>query len=130
MLNILRYLWEIFKEIPCNWKQKKRILLQVKKTVWDYVSDHPDAAYEDILDRFGTPRQIVTAYVEDMEVPELVDKLRFSGKIVRITAITATVAVLLWLGVVSIALIRNKVSADGQIDVSVTVEERIEITEE
>lgn len=102
----------------------------MKSLVRDYASNHPNADYENLVERFGTPHQIAAAYVEEMAVSEIMNNLQFSRKVVKIAVAAAATVVLVWLGAVTIALIHGYKSTSGQIDVTVTVEERIEIPEE
>lgn len=99
--------------------------MQVKSSVQDYVSDYPNAAYEDIIDRFGTPHQIAAAYVNDMDVPEILNNLQVRRKVVKIAVATAAAVIFLWLGTISISLIYNLEQSNGTIETYIEVIEDI-----
>ena len=93
--------------------------------VRDFVSNHPDADFSTITARFGTPQQIAEASLENMDMMELAQELRLRRIIVRIVAITALSVVLLWAGVVSIALAENRSSRNGYIVDEIEINEHI-----
>lgn len=113
-VHVLRYLWAIFPEIPGSWKQRKQILSRVAASVRDFASENPNGGYDDIVARFGTPRQIIAAYVNEMETPEIVEQLRVRKKIVTITSVVALTVILLWAGVVFTALADHNIDVNGQ----------------
>lgn len=129
-VHALRYLFQIWLNLPGNWEQKKPILCRVAACVRDFVSNRPDADYATITARFGTPQQIAEASLENMDVTELAQELRVRRIIVRIVAITALSVVLLWAGVVGLALAENRASRNGYITDEVDVIERIEYEDE
>lgn len=125
-VHALRYLWQIWWNLPGSWNQKKPILCRVAACVRDFASNHPGAGLDDITARFGTPQQIAEASLENMETQELAQELRVRRIIVRIVAVTALSVVLLWAGVVGIALAENRSNRNGFITDEVEVIERIE----
>lgn len=112
-VHLLRYLWEVREELPGNRRQKKQILSRVESSVQDFVIENPHVDYATITQRFGTPQQIAASYIEEMSTPELTQQLRIRKTIVRIVAVTALMAVLLWAGVVITALIRHVKAMNG-----------------
>ena len=74
-----RYLREAKSWLPCSGKQKRDILARIENVVNDYVDQNPDADYSEIMNRFGTPRQIAAAYVDDMDTEELLGQHRTMG---------------------------------------------------
>ena len=112
-VHALRYLFQIWLNLPGNWEQKKPILCRVAACVRDFVSNHPGAGLDDITARFGTPQQIAEASLENMDVTELAQELRVRRIIVRIVAITALSAVLLWAGAVGLAISKSYNHTNG-----------------
>ena len=111
--DVRRYLREIKKGIPCTGRRKRDILNKINETIGEYLEENPDSQYEDLTARFGTPKQIVSSYVEEMDTPELIKKLNVRRKIVGIVTAAAVAVVILWAGVVSIIYIENKKDGDG-----------------
>lgn len=86
---------------------------RVETSVRDYVSDRPNVDYNSITSRFGTPEQVVSMYLEEMDTSELMNKLRIRKRIIVIIGLAALSAVLLWAWGVGIALAENRDSANG-----------------
>lgn len=124
-----RYLREIRGWLPCSRKLKRDILEKIGNTITDYLSENPTAPYTELTARFGTPQQIAASYVDEMETGELLRDLRIRKKIVQIITAVAVAVVMLWLGVVSIALFEHNSQMNGQIVVTVTEVERIPLEE-
>lgn len=122
-VHTLRYLWQIWWNLPGSWEQKKPILCRVAACVRDFVSNHPRADLAAITARFGTPQQIAESSLENMETAELVQELNTRRKILRIVAITALVIVILWSICVGVAV------ADAMIDSGGTYVDEIEVIE-
>ena len=99
-VHVWRYLREIRRQLPGSGKQREQILLQVENSVLDYASENPDADYDMIAARFGSPKRIAASYLEELEGQELVQHLRVRKKIVQVMALAALAIVLLWACVV------------------------------
>ncbi len=115
MLNadIQRYLREIKRDIPCAGKRKRDILNRINEIIGGYLEENADPSYDGLTARFGTPKQIVTSCLEEMDTGELIQKLKIKRKIVSIVAAAAVAVVVLWAAVVSIAYIEHKKDGDG-----------------
>lgn len=82
-------------------------------SVRDFVSENPNADYRAIVSRFGIPKQIASAYVDDMDTGELLHNLRIRRKIVRIVVVTALLVITAWAGVMIYAINHNEQMAHG-----------------
>ena len=102
---IKKYCREIRKWLPCSWKLKKRIISEISDNVAHYLSDIPTATYSDIEQRFGTPKQIATTYINEMDTAELLENLRVKRKITTAIISTCLVLIAIWGIAVTIALI-------------------------
>lgn len=120
-----RYLREVRSWLPCSRKLKRGILEKIGSTIAEYLSEEPGADYNKLLARFGTPQQIAASYVDEMETGELLRDLRIRRKIVGILTAVAATVVILWLGVVSIALIGHNEQMNGHIVSTIDEVERI-----
>lgn len=94
-------------------KQREMILTRMEASVRGFVTETPDADYNIIAERFGTPEQIVTTYLEEMDGQELERELNSRRKIVRIALTTAIIMVSLWAGVVISALAEHSSRSDS-----------------
>ena len=113
-----RYLWKVRGWLPCSGKLKREIMARIKTVLNDYLNDHPNADFAELSHRFGTPQQIAASYIEEMNVQDLLKRLRIRKKIICIVIATALTLVLLWAGVVITALIRHIKDMNGYLIVS------------
>ena len=82
-------------------------------SVLDYVSKAPDTDYLTITARFGTPEQITSFYLEEMDGQELAHKLSTKKQLLLMGVITALIVVLLWGAVVFSAFAEHQRSDNG-----------------
>lgn len=88
----------------------------MESSVRDYVSDRPNADYNVITARFGTPQQLVATYLEEMNVEELSRELNIRKKIVGVVILTAFIAMILWGGAILSAYVEHDANMDGHIE--------------
>ena len=105
-IPMLLYLGQIWWNLPGNWEQKQQILSPLVDCVRDFVSDYPGADYTAIISRFGSPRQVVSSWVGEMEIEELSQALNVRRRALNIVTAVVLTALLVWVGVMGIA-IRN-----------------------
>lgn len=97
-VHLLRYLWKVRGELPGNRRQKKQILSRVESSVRDFVTENPDANYNAIVSRFGTPTQIAESNIAEMDTAELLGNLQIHRRIVAIVLAAAILLVMFRLG--------------------------------
>lgn len=107
--------------LPCDRKQKRRILEKIRLDVAGYLEENPDADIAAIQARFGTPQAIASAYVDDMDTAQLLHSLRVRKRIVTIVAAAMAVILLTWAGVVTWAVVDEIDSKDAVIVDTITV---------
>ena len=125
----LRYLGQSWWKLPGSWKQNKQMLSCLATPVRDYAERNPHGGYDAIVNRFGKPDQVAESYLADMEVEELSKHLRIRKRIVLIVGASALAIVLLWTGVVCIALAEAKSNAGGIISEEIQIIERTDYEE-
>ena len=108
-----RYLWKVRGWLPCSGKLKREIMARIKTVLNDYLNDHPDADFAELSYRFGTPKQVASSYVEDMDTEELLHNLRIRRRILGIVVGTALIVVALWIGTVTLVIVHNERLAHG-----------------
>lgn len=108
-----QFLREVKALLPDTGKQKKPIANRISTTVEELLTENPNAGYDEIVSRLGSPNQIAASCLEEMEAPELMKKLRVRKKVVCIVAAAAVAVVLLWAGVVSVAVATLSNGANG-----------------
>lgn len=93
----------------------------METSVRDYVTDCPGVDYRAICARFGTPEQVVSTYLEELDTAELMDKIRIRRRIVTIIGAVALSAMLLWACALGIALAEKRDSTNGYFEEQVIV---------
>ena len=121
--QVRRYLREIRSCIPCYGKAKYEILRKIKGMIRAAISDVPGMTYEMLVARFGTPQQIAASYVDELDTPELLKKLRMRNKIIAIVCATAAIILAIWVGVVVTATRAHYNSMNGYFEEYVIVDE-------
>lgn len=94
-----RYCREIRGWLPCTRKAKRKIMDKIENVISE---SEGELTYGQLVERFGTPQQIASAYVDEMGTIELLNDLRIKRKILRIAGIAASVIVTVWLLAVGI----------------------------
>ena len=122
--DIKRYLREVRSWLPCSNKLKKGILDKILGNVSAFCEEHPEAGYDEIVARFGTPYQIASAYVDEMDTGELLKNLRIKRKVVRVVATVSAAIIATWLLVVGMVYFEGVNEVNGQVSV-VGIEENI-----
>lgn len=121
--QVRRYLREIQGCIPCHGKAKYEILRKIKGMIRAALSDAPEMSYEMLVERFGTPQQIAASYVDELDTPELLKKLRLRNKIIAIVCATAAIILAIWVGVVVTATQKHYGEMNGHIVEVITITE-------
>ena len=110
-----RYYRSIHRCLPSSHKLKVKILAEIEGNINAFLQENPDADFAAIEARFGAPRQIAYAYVDELGTPELLKKLQIRKKILTITISTIAVVLVLWLGVVAWAAVKEHNHANGSV---------------
>ena len=103
-----RYLKKVRSYLPCSGKVKNQIMEQITESVDGYLTEQPEAGYEQIVARFGEPQTIAAAYVESTGTAEILRALQIRRRIVAIVAGVMAAILLSWAVVVTWAVIREK----------------------
>lgn len=103
--------------LPCSVKQRRLILGEIKSNLSAYLEENPSASFKEIESRFGTPRQIAVAHVEEMGTEELLKQFRIRKKIITVICACAALALLIWASAITIAFIDHQKAVNGYCDV-------------
>lgn len=76
----------------------------MENSVREFASEQPDADYAAIVKWFGKPEKIAENFVMEMDAASVVGRLRIIESVFHATVISAIIIVILWLGVVSLAM--------------------------
>ena len=100
-----KYLRQVSSWLPCNRRTKKAILANLREMMINQLGSATTVDMQTLTSRFGTPQQIASAHVDEMETPELLHQLRIRRRIVTIILLTAITILAIWIGVALIALV-------------------------
>lgn len=66
--NAMRmYRTSIYNDLPCSGAKKNEIFAEIQAKVDAYFKEHPDATKQEVFAEFGTPDEIVNAYLASEE---------------------------------------------------------------
>lgn len=97
--NARRYLRQVRGWLPCAGKMKRQIMEEIRSSVSHYLEEEPNADYQAIVARFGSPQQIASAYVDEQDTAEILRQLRIKRRIFAAVCCTAVACVAIWLSV-------------------------------
>lgn len=124
---VKRYFRTIRSYLPCSHKLKKRIINEIASSVNGFLEDHPDATIVDIRAHFGEPQNIVAAYVDDMNTPELLHALRVRRRMITIILVGIITALFMWASCLTYAYVEHSAQMDGSLEINIG--ESIDVTE-
>ena len=81
------YLKQIRVLLPIHTKDEKKFLNDFNKAVYDYVSENQNCTYNDIVDRFEPPVDVVHNYISSMDQDQLCKKVSLNSAIKKAIAI-------------------------------------------
>ena len=94
--ELRQYCRDVCRSLPCNSKEKRKIMAEVRSNVLAYLTEKPNADRADIESRFGTPKQIAASYIDAMEPQEMLRELNIRRKAAGIIAAAIAAIILLW----------------------------------
>ena len=74
--NLNQYYRKIDSYIPKKYPHRKEIISSIHQDISSYLSEHPDADYEDILEHFGTPEEMTLSFAESLSSQEIMTTAR------------------------------------------------------
>ena len=112
-----RYCREVRGWLPCTRRAKRQIMAKIEKV---FSEGEGELTYGQLVERFGTPQQIASAYVDEMGTIELLNDLRIKRKIVRTVAVSCAIALVMWAGCIAVALMHDYDQDNGYMERIVT----------
>ena len=97
--QLRRYYWQIRSWLPCSWQQKNRFIRDFSHNVKTYLEQNPQVDITSIQNRFGTPKEIAAAFVDEMDTSALLKGLRVRRRIFTTVLVAAII------GLVTFALL-------------------------
>lgn len=119
-----RYLRKVRRELPIPGKTKKALLRQIREAVYEQTRQDGKLDMEELISRFGSPRQIVEGYMDGMSVTEFARDLRIRRRIVRIVSMAAMLVLLLWAGRMGEIWLRHSANHNGYYTEQIIITEK------
>ena len=76
MNNIKKYIKNIWTIMPMHTKKEKFYVSELKKHLNEYLDDHPQCSYDDIVQQFGEPKDIVVEYIQSSDENDLIKRMK------------------------------------------------------
>lgn len=67
----------------------------MNSSIRDYVSEGAKPDYDQLVKRFGDPKQVAATYVNEMETDELIARLKINGKIISVVLLAVVLLVIM-----------------------------------
>ena len=112
-----RYIRSIGCEIPSG-KMWKRIVPQIRDSIFAYIQENPEADVEAVRSHFGTPEEIAASYLYAQETPVLLRKMSINKKVLAIVAGLAATILVIWIGVAAFSTVDAQKSNQGYVRIS------------
>ena len=122
--ELCRYCREVRSWLPCTRKAKRKIMDKIENVISE---SEGELTYGQLVERFGTPQQIASAYVDEMGTMELLNDLRIKRKIVRAVAVSCVIALVMWASCIAVALMHDYDQDNGYMVETLIVGERTKI---
>lgn len=113
-----RYVRAVSGFLPCSGKVKKPLLDALRAQAEEYIEGGGDAAA--LEQRFGMPQQVAAAWVDEMEMPELLKALRSRRRVVLTVLAGVIAALAVWLAVCMVSLRDYHQAVNGYVETAVT----------
>ena len=62
--------------MPMHTKKEKFYVSELKKHLNEYLDDHPQCSYDDIVQQFGEPKDIVVEYIQSSDENDLIKRMK------------------------------------------------------
>lgn len=96
MKELKAYYRQIADCLPCSGKPKAQLMDRITATVDCYLQEHPEADFSAVQAHFGTPEQIASSFVDEMEGEDLLKALRLRKKVLRILLCCVAAVIAIW----------------------------------
>ena len=112
-----KYLRRVRGMLPCSRKMKKLIMEQICDEVSLFLADHPEADYNAVISRFGEPEIIAISFIDSVDSPEVLKKMRTRKWILSAVAAVLAFIVLTWTITIACSIIKNERYDGGHVEV-------------
>lgn len=90
------YYRDIKKALAWNKKSETVMMKEIRAGVASYLTDHPDAAIDDVITYVGKPSEIADGYYGNKTGREIEQELKWGNKVIRYLIIGVLIAVAIY----------------------------------
>lgn len=90
-----KYFNDIKTLLPIKSSQEREYLIKISKNLDEYSYDNPNSTYDDYVEKFGTAKDMVVAYLDNCNEDYLISKLRVRNIFVKAITIITILSVLI-----------------------------------
>ena len=110
MNNIKKYIKNICTIMPMHTKKEKFYLNELKKHLNEYLDDHPQCSYDDIVQQFGEPKDIVVEYIQNSDENDLIKRMKLKSILQKFLIFISVICTILaiWFGVLWYDYMQNE----------------------
>jgi hypothetical protein len=91
--NSQKYLANVKKLFQLTNKSERAYLNDLKRRVYDYAEDFPEAVYVDYIDHFGDPKDNLISFYEHTDINKLIKYISFRKLFVLILTIITIISI-------------------------------------
>ena len=99
--KIIKYIKNIWTIMPMHTKKEKFYVSELKKHLNEYLDDHPQCSYDDIVQQFGEPKDIVVEYIQSSDENDLIKRMKLKTILQKFLIFFSVICTILaiWFGV-------------------------------
>ena len=85
-------------------------LNELKKHLNEYLDDHPQCSYDDIVQQFGEPKDIVVEYIQNSDENDLIKRMKLKSILQKFLIFISVICTILaiWFGVLWYDYMQNE----------------------
>ena len=107
------YCRRIGRKLPFGGQRKKDYLQSLQEDVGRYLSAHPWAKPEELVETFGSPEQIAVAFLSEMDDDEIYRRISARKRVVRLVILGLGLAIGMLAAALIYMILRNKQDMEG-----------------
>lgn len=90
-----KYYRNVKRLFPVHGKKEKAFLHEINEQIIEYENDHPHATYQEIVNQFGTPIDIVISYYQTIDSDYILRKMNIRKIIIIACSIVVCLAMII-----------------------------------
>lgn len=91
---VRKYLRNCKRLFPVYGKYEHQFLKRLKENINAYIAEFPDLTYEKLIAQFGSPKEVVMAYYDNVDNDCLLKRTNLSKNVRNFLALLITIAVI------------------------------------